>query len=308
MGTEVRAEWERAGAAIKESGNGFKALVLFLPLIGIFGLVIGWRFDLSGYWISAPFQLNIYSAGTTACFGIPLALVVLRSVTSYQEERTALLSAIRTAIAAAGELNERAGRLVAPGTDINRLQHNLAYAHGAIQGLIRDVEKPANPRPGALRFTEKLSDAAASVENAFNTFNGARISDVTRATTELRQSRDLLVIIARPKLLTVGLRWMTPEMDYEWGSLYWDPYEMVTLDLKASAFVGVVEAHLNGSLPLDRLKVHLDMFERELESRVNCVHSIEQLRTVSSNLAQEFRDCLQEKFPHLVAKDQRRDR
>ncbi|WP_159619439.1 hypothetical protein [Arthrobacter zhaoguopingii] len=65
--------------------------------IGSVCIWVGWRADRTGAWKDYPFTVNVISAIATACFGIPVALLILRYLLTVQEERSARLRAIREA-------------------------------------------------------------------------------------------------------------------------------------------------------------------------------------------------------------------
>jgi hypothetical protein len=61
------------------------AVLVLLGLALVSGGVYG---DANGWWDGRPFLLNLYSGITSACFGIPVALVILRIVTEHQAQHS----------------------------------------------------------------------------------------------------------------------------------------------------------------------------------------------------------------------------
>ncbi|MEV6443035.1 hypothetical protein [Amycolatopsis sp. NPDC051716] len=58
-----------------------------LPLVGVCLLTLGFAADQFGWWTTRPFLTNLVSGVTSACFGIPFALLFLASFTAHQAEQ-----------------------------------------------------------------------------------------------------------------------------------------------------------------------------------------------------------------------------
>jgi hypothetical protein len=62
-------------------------LVASLMTLGVCVLTAGLLSDRYGWWTSLPFLTNLASGLTSACFGVPFALLVLSSLTSIEDEQ-----------------------------------------------------------------------------------------------------------------------------------------------------------------------------------------------------------------------------
>lgn len=76
----MTAFWARAGRPTR-------VLVASLMTLGVCVLTAGLLSDRYGWWTSLPFLTNLASGLTSACFGVPFALLVLSSLTSIEDEQ-----------------------------------------------------------------------------------------------------------------------------------------------------------------------------------------------------------------------------
>jgi len=58
-----------------------------LPVVGGCLLALGLAADRFGWWTTRPFLTNLVSGVTSACFGVPFALLILASLTAHQAEQ-----------------------------------------------------------------------------------------------------------------------------------------------------------------------------------------------------------------------------
>jgi hypothetical protein len=73
----VRNSW-------KQATRPLKVLVVTLPLIGGCLLALGLAADQFDWWTTRQFLTNLLSGMTSACFGIPFALLILASFAAHQ--------------------------------------------------------------------------------------------------------------------------------------------------------------------------------------------------------------------------------
>lgn len=63
-----------------------RGVVLCLLGLGAFLSIVGWALDVAGLWSDLPFSVNMASSAAAACFGVPIALVLLQYLLGQQEE------------------------------------------------------------------------------------------------------------------------------------------------------------------------------------------------------------------------------
>ncbi|MFJ5549092.1 hypothetical protein [Streptomyces sp. NPDC093225] len=68
-----------------ETPKQIRLSALLIP-VGTVLFFVGLRLDATGWWTGHDYVLNIYSGLTGACFGIPVALLLLNRLTSAQDE------------------------------------------------------------------------------------------------------------------------------------------------------------------------------------------------------------------------------
>ena len=84
----IRQEWRNLSKVLRRITAVSVAIGCTSPCIGVL-------LDLEGKWRELPFLTNLYSAFTSAAFGLPLVLVVLAALASHQNSRAARLQAKR---------------------------------------------------------------------------------------------------------------------------------------------------------------------------------------------------------------------
>jgi hypothetical protein len=57
-------------------------------------MTIGFIADTNRWWADRPFLTNILSSVTTACFGVPFALLILATLTAQQSDRIQIRNAL----------------------------------------------------------------------------------------------------------------------------------------------------------------------------------------------------------------------
>ncbi len=90
-----------------EASSHLRVASLLAWTLGLVLLIIGWRLDVAGAWQHAPFVTNMFSALCGALFGVPLALLVLQSLSRHELERAERRAAVRLARRSAEDLRQR---------------------------------------------------------------------------------------------------------------------------------------------------------------------------------------------------------
>lgn len=85
-----------------------RVVVLCLLAAGFVLAFAGVAMDLAGTWNSFPFSVNMVSSAAAACFGVPIALVVLQYLLQEQQEHSAKIKVVRRATAASAKLSDMA--------------------------------------------------------------------------------------------------------------------------------------------------------------------------------------------------------
>lgn len=130
--------------------------MIALPLVGVGFLALGLVADGSGWWATRPFLTNLVSGATSACFGIPFALLVLASFTEYQAQQVQRRNAENLFDGALGSLTSWVLRVTSSASH-NRLDVALDASTRRILHLIVNGRSSTN---GA-----ELADALSALED-----------------------------------------------------------------------------------------------------------------------------------------------
>lgn len=86
----LTAEWRAISPTLRH-------LCVILLISGMGLLSVGVLGDTEGWWSQAPFLTNVASSITGACFGIPLALLILQRLSTVQSSKAQMASSFRVA-------------------------------------------------------------------------------------------------------------------------------------------------------------------------------------------------------------------
>lgn len=115
----AKGRWKWALAWWHELSRPVQILSLMLVGLGTVLVIHGISADVLGLWERMPFTVNIVSSVVAACFGIPIALVVLRYLLAAQEERSEKLRVFIEARSVAERIRRSALACV-PASDRNQ--------------------------------------------------------------------------------------------------------------------------------------------------------------------------------------------
>ncbi|WP_159619413.1 hypothetical protein [Arthrobacter zhaoguopingii] len=278
-------DWHRMGAVWRNSGTLFKTLVVGLPPLGVVLVLIGWRLEIDGAWVRLPFLLNLFSAVVTACFGVPLALVLIRALTWHQEERVAVQEAARLGVVVAKLMNAQARGLVSSDKDLLGAIQAFSTARGLIGSAARRIRDEGGVALDDREFVWKVREAVQSASDAVYQFAELRRDYGRQPIQELASSKDLLETVVRPQVLLAGLPWLPGDLFDKWHGLTWDPFAGAK-DHGPYNFgidTGENRAHIVG-----RLMTDLKRRDTEMEEHYRCLMDVLALISVSDELLQSF--------------------
>jgi hypothetical protein len=231
-------------AAVREWRSVSPVLRLFAIWSFVVGLVLvalGTVGDIRGWWPHAPFLTNLASSVTGACFGIPVALVVLQRLAAVQSEVNDRNSVRRLLYRFAVRLDDAARRLTPfplSATGMEQLRSELRDAVGEIlrhsaqdDGLVRVTAADRPAYVAAVRRLHDLIPALARHWPAFEEHHEAfleALADFTVAASFLYEE-------IRPRAMEVDGRWLDPGLartlvDTYRASLHWPRFDHAAVD------------------------------------------------------------------------------
>lgn len=231
---------------------------LILLATGFILLLLGVLADATGFWGDASFTPNIFSALASACFGIPLALVVLRYVIDQQEEHSAKRAARRMALSTVDRMTLLASSII---HDQKLFEQGAAEIKECAWWKSR-MDSTVWPSDWKMRYlahvpgttsaksrallVEKLKEWMPRCLQAHEIFEQSLPPHPDRLPMyqELELNWRYLDEAVRPRLLENGLPWLDPETATKGRTLRWDPFPVAERGrLDQSSFM-----HLNLSL------------------------------------------------------------
>lgn len=203
-----------------------RGVVLSLLTVGVLLSVMGGALDLAGIWGSFPFSVNMVSSAAAACFGVPIALVVLQYLLHQQEEHSSRIRITHRAIAASTKMSELARR-----------QTGDQGRRRVIQERLMDLRNPLRAEAHKLsallaisaREVDKLDGLHATLNLLLNNLADIKATIPDQATrdavaTDLASTWRYLDEQLYPMSLDVGLPWIGPDVR---PPASWDPWEYV---------------------------------------------------------------------------------
>jgi hypothetical protein len=213
-----------------------RAFALWSFLVGLVLVALGTVGDVRGWWPQAPFLTNLASSVTGACFGIPVALVVLQRLAAVQSEVNDRNAVRRLLHRFAVRLDDAARRL-APfplsASGVDQLRSELRDAVGDIlrhsaqsDGLVRVTAADRPAYVAAVRRLQALIPALARHWPAYEQHHEAfleALADFTSAASFLYEE-------IRPRAMEVDGRWLDPGLarllaDTYQASLHWPRFD-----------------------------------------------------------------------------------
>jgi len=107
----VRSRRARLAGWWRDYNPALRAAAITLWLFGIAFAMLGALGDSRGWWAGRPFATNLVSSLVGACFGIPIALIVIQRLAANQLEMVERRSAMRHALRTMQDFIDTASRL-----------------------------------------------------------------------------------------------------------------------------------------------------------------------------------------------------
>jgi hypothetical protein len=194
--------WEKARRVWSETSRVVRRVWVFLWAAGLALLGFGIWGDQTGFWGDKPYFTNVFSALTTASFGVPLALIVLQRISATEADAAEARSARRMAAIVSADLVDSVAALVPGGTAA--LQGAMAEFRGQRDALVPngDYWRPSGaPRLYYAPFIEAIDTVLQSIEGLFDPQWGTYFAEVS-------SQWSILTTESRARLLGAGERWL----------------------------------------------------------------------------------------------------
>lgn len=192
----VSDSWKRASRPLK-------VLVVTLPLVGVFLLTLGLAADQFGWWTTRPFLTNLVSGMTSACFGIPFALLFLASFTAHQAEQ---LERSNTQSLFDGALDTFAGW--ARRVTSSRSHDRLDIALDSLTAQVLDhLEQVSEAQEGASSDIPAFADALSTLHE-FLTHNFSFLVDMEEHWASTCAQWRFLDDYVKPRMYEQRLSWI----------------------------------------------------------------------------------------------------
>jgi len=121
----------------RDYNPALRAAAITLWLFGIAFAMLGALGDSRGWWAGRPFATNLVSSLVGACFGIPIALIVIQRLAANQLEMVERRSAMRHALRTMQDFIDTASRLVKHDPRTHHIQEplirNIREVHHGLQ-------------------------------------------------------------------------------------------------------------------------------------------------------------------------------
>ena len=184
-----------------------RASWIILWAFGVALFVLGIRGDTNGWWDNRSFLANVVSSLTTACFGVPLALVFFQRLSDQQADRSAKRITISTGRRAAENLARTGSSLYA--RDLESLR---AIRQTTLSCMIRLAHKESFYRVPSNRNEypdqEELDNNLRELADVWNqcAFDSNALLDIL---IDLRNQNNFLVERLRYEFARSQIRWMS---------------------------------------------------------------------------------------------------
>jgi hypothetical protein len=211
-----------------------RMVALSIASIGIILLTIGIMGDINDWFSSLPFLTNIISGITSACFGIPLALVFLQWLTSLQGEELRKRSIMRLRVKLSREFQASISAPVRSGDpdDLEALFLKYANTSQPWRTLDESLNELIRTAPG--EYSSAIPCEENSSTRRARTLLESYLEELSAASTLTRQllepepknwqtrvktQWETLESSLRNESLQAGLNWIPAELETEIESL-----------------------------------------------------------------------------------------
>jgi hypothetical protein len=170
-----------------------------LPLVGGCLLALGLAADQFGWWTTRPFLTNLVSGVTSACFGVPFALLILASFTAHQAEQIQRTNAENLFDGALDTLANWARRVTS-----SQSHDRLDVALDSLTSRVLDhIEPVTDPREGVPGLADAVSDL-----QKFLTTNFSFVVDMTEHWASTCAQWRFMDDYVKPRMVEQRLDWI----------------------------------------------------------------------------------------------------
>jgi hypothetical protein len=192
----VAAVWRDTGRTLKHAWAALWAAGVALLVLGVWG-------DHAGFWADKPYLTNVFSALTTAAFGVPLALVVVQRIAAGEADAAEARAAARMAARVSTDLALAAAAVADGG--IPALHKAMMYLRAERDSLVPngDFWRPATaPRLYYGPFIDAIQNVGQRADELFG-------PEFERHCDEVSTQWSMLTVEARSRLLAANQPWLT---------------------------------------------------------------------------------------------------
>jgi hypothetical protein len=186
-----------------ETGSTLRKAWIVLWAVGVVLLALGAWGDSNGFWADKPYLASMFSALTSAAFGVPLALVVLQRIAASEADAAEARAARRMAGRVSADLASAVAALVKGG--IPAMKTTKIHLRDQQGSLVPngDYWRPATaPRLYYEPFVDAIESAMQRIEILFS-------PEMKRCLAEVSTQWSILTLEARSGLLSTGNKWLT---------------------------------------------------------------------------------------------------
>jgi hypothetical protein len=212
--TRLRRFWHSFSWPLRQAA-------LLLWTLGCSLLMLGWQGDRAGWWATRPFATNLVSSLASACFGIPVALLVLQRLSATQADVIERHAAGRLAVRAAVELSQAARDLFPYVTQMDdelQTQSRLGQAFTGLQAVSANLGRLAAPDKyvlSRLALTEELHVFVVKAQETSSLCKEdlRRKTELTAATYTFCAQWSFLKSHVRSRLAEVDIPWLPAALE-----------------------------------------------------------------------------------------------
>jgi hypothetical protein len=203
--------WSKLRLVWNETGKSLQRVWITLWAVGLVLLGLGVWGDSSNFWNGRSYLVNLFSALTSAAFGIPLAFVILQRVTATQANAAEARAAVRMAAAVSSRLARAAQVLVKdealPEGSILKLRAAKVYLEN--QRNTVPHEKNSYESMDRVHGSDlQLQSYVDALENTLTCVSELWNPTMVLLCAEVAAQWSILSTVSRPRLLETGGKWL----------------------------------------------------------------------------------------------------
>lgn len=195
--------WRRLRTVWNETGSALKKAWIFLWVCGVILLTLGEWGDSVGFWADKPYLTGMFSALSSAAFGVPVALLVVQRLAASEADAAEARAARRMAARVSADLASAVTALVKDG--VPAIQEVQVYLRDQRDSLVPngDYWRPVTAsRMYYQPFIEAIDSAMGKTGELFGEEIRPRVAEVSAQWSILTNE-------SRSRLLSTGNKWLT---------------------------------------------------------------------------------------------------